>query len=213
MPAIFQISANTPVQIFLLTCNLVVLICTFAVIVAVLIDFAQFQERNRVKKEKKSIVETGTMFLFFFLFYALLRFKLGQISMPLTADRMALAVVGLLLVLVGAFVNVQGRLNLGKNWSNQIKIYADHYFVSSGMYSFVRHPLYGSIIWMFFGASLVYGNYLALLSNVVIFIPAMYFRAKQEERLLAKEFPAYKDYQKKVGMFFPKLLNKKYEKV
>jgi len=110
-------------------------------------------------------------------------------------------------------VNVRGRFNLGKNWSNQIKIYQDHYLVSSGVYHFVRHPLYGSIIWMFFGASLVYLNYLALLSNVLIFIPAMYFRAKQEEKMLMQEFPEYKEYQKRVGMFFPKFLNKKYEKV
>jgi protein-S-isoprenylcysteine O-methyltransferase Ste14 len=76
--------------------------------------------------------------------------------------------------------------------------------IQKGMYRFVRHPLYASIIWMFFGASFVYMNYAALLANVCVFIPAMYYRAKQEERLLAQEFPEYQAYQKAVGMFFPK---------
>ena len=209
----FQNLTSMPEQIFFLFCNVIVLVATFAVIAAVLLDFSQFQKRSFVKKEKKSIIETGTMFLFFFLFYYLLRFKIGQVNFPLVAPRIIVTTVGSFLIIAGGFVNVRGRFNLGKNWSNQIKIYQDHYLVSSGVYHFVRHPLYGSIIWMFFGASLVYLNYLALLSNVLIFIPAMYFRAKQEEKMLMQEFPEYKEYQKRVGMFFPKFLNKKYEKV
>jgi protein-S-isoprenylcysteine O-methyltransferase Ste14 len=34
----------------------------------------------------------------------------------------------------------------------------------------------------------------------------MYYRAKQEERLLEKEFKNYRAYKKEVGMFFPKLV-------
>jgi protein-S-isoprenylcysteine O-methyltransferase Ste14 len=37
----------------------------------------------------------------------------------------------------------------------------------------------------------------------------MYYRAKQEETLLVGEFKDYTDYQKKVGMFFPKRWNNK----
>lgn len=201
----FQIILNTPEQIAYLLSNIIVIFCTFAVFVAVLIDFVEFQKRSIVKKEKKSIVETGTMFLFFFLFYALIRFKIGQFDFHFIPPRILLLVIGALILLVGCFVNIKGRLNLGKNWSNQIKIYKDHSFVSSGVYSLVRHPLYASIIWMFFGASLIYVNYLAFLSNLVVFIPFMYYRAKQEENLLMKEFEDYKNYQIKVGMFFPKL--------
>lgn len=201
----FQILTNTPEGIFYLICNIIVILCTFAVFIAVLIDFVEFQKRSVVKKEKKSVVETGTMFLFFFFFYFLIRFKMGQLDVHIATLKILLSTMGSAILIVGCFVNIKGRLNLGKNWSNQIKIYKDHSFVSSGVYDFVRHPLYASIIWMFFGASLIYFNYLAFLYNLVIFIPFMYYRAKQEENLLMKEFEDYKNYQIKVGMFFPKL--------
>jgi protein-S-isoprenylcysteine O-methyltransferase Ste14 len=58
---------------------------------------------------------------------------------------------------------------------------------------------------MYFGASLVYSNWLAFVANTLIFLPAMFYRAKLEEKMLAQEFPEYKNYQKKVGMFFPRI--------
>jgi len=209
MPFSFNISFNSPERIFYLISNIVVILCVFSIFVAVLIDFSEFQKRKQIKKEKKSIVETGTMFIFFFFFYFLIRFGIGQINIHFLPLKYFAIGIGLLILILGCIVNIKGRINLGKNWSNQIKIYEDHYFVSNGTYSFVRHPLYASIIWMFFGASLIYFNYLAFFSNVLIFIPFMYYRARQEENLLVKEFENYKNYQIKVGMFFPKLFIKK----
>jgi protein-S-isoprenylcysteine O-methyltransferase Ste14 len=77
--------------------------------------------------------------------------------------------------------------------------------VQKGAYRIVRHPLYASLIWVFYGASIVYLNYYAFLLNTFVFIPFMYYRAKQEEELLEKEFSDYNKYTLNVGMFFPKL--------
>lgn len=196
---------NTPAKALFLIDNIVVSLCVFALILAVLVDFMEFQKRGEVKKEKKSIVETGTMFLFFFLFYVFIRFNIGHINFEFNAVSALLNIFGLCIVIVGCLVNISGRFRLGKNWSNQIKIYKDHSFVSNGVYSVVRHPLYASIIWMFIAASVVFINYLSLLSTILIFIPAMYYRARQEEVMLEKEFTDYKQYKKGVGMFFPKI--------
>jgi protein-S-isoprenylcysteine O-methyltransferase Ste14 len=48
--------------------------------------------------------------------------------------------------------------------------------------------------------------------NTIVFIPFMYYRAKQEEKELTKTFKEYKDYQKRVGMFLPKLIKKRVKK-
>lgn len=58
---------------------------------------------------------------------------------------------------------------------------------------------------MFYASSLIYLNYLVFFANSFIFIPFMYYRAKQEEKLLSNKFKEYKNYQKEVGMFFPKI--------
>jgi len=193
-----------PDRLFLLVCLFIVMSCATAVLAAVAIDFRQFRKRAGVKQEQKSIVETGSMLLFFFLFYIILISGAGSFALSIVWLRLALAGFGTLAVVAGCYVNIRGRFDLGKNWSNQIRIYRDHTLVSSGMYRIVRHPLYASLIWMFIGASLLYVNLLALLSSLLVFLPFMYYRAKQEERLLEKEFDGYDAYRKKVGMFFPK---------
>lgn len=194
---------------FDLVVNFLVSLCVTAVIMAVIIDFIEFNQRSSVKREKKSIVETGSMFAFFIIFYLVLSFKVGIVKLNLNWLREAFVFTGLAILSWGAYFNIKGRFALGKNWSNQIKIYNDHSFVSDGPYKIVRHPLYASIIWMFLGASLVYLNYLSFFINIFIFIPFMYYRAKQEELLLAEEFNNYNSYRQKTGMFFPKLFIKK----
>ncbi|MEI6378373.1 MAG: isoprenylcysteine carboxylmethyltransferase family protein [Candidatus Falkowbacteria bacterium] len=198
-------SFNAPELQFSLIASLLVGLCVLAVLFAVLIDFVEFQKRVGAKKERKSMVETGSMLFFLLLFYFLLGSGFGRISLSISSLKVSLVILGLIILIVGAFVNIKGRFDLGRNWANQIKIYNDHSLVIVGAYRLIRHPLYSSIIWMFFGASLVYLNYLACLFNLLIFIPMMYCRAKQEENLLSKEFPGYKDYQEKTGMFFPRL--------
>ena len=44
-----------------------------------------------------------------------------------------------------------------------------------------------------------------LLAALGVFLPAMAYRARQEETALAAEFPAYAEYRRRTGMFFPKL--------
>lgn len=97
-----------------------------------------------------------------------------------------------------------GRLFLKHNWANQVTIYDNHTLVTKNVYKFLRHPLYASLIWMLMGGGLIYSSYFAILSVLVIFIPMMYYRAKQEEKLLLTEFVEYLNYIQKTGMFFPK---------
>ena len=190
----------------LIISRLICFFSTVAVIAAVFIDFYYYNMRDDSIVEKKSFVATSTMFLFFFLFLAVNTFRIGTI---VVSQRLAeyLSVFGAFLVLLGAIVNIIGRFKLGNRWSDNIKIYKDHRLVTNGIYSIVRHPLYASLIWMFYGASFIYFNWLAFLLNTTIFIPMMYYRAKQEEKILSEKFPEYKDYAKKTGMFFPKIFN------
>lgn len=203
--ASFAISFDGWRTIFSFAANVVVLLCTGSVLIAVLIDFIEFHKRNDTKKEKKSIVETGTMLMFFAFFYLILRSGIGRIDLDALRLDVLVPVIGLFVLIIGCIVNIRGRLALGNNWSNQIKIYQDHTFVSHGVYRFVRHPLYASIIWMFLGASFVYANAPALAATIFLFIPFMSYRSKQEENALMAEFPDYAAYRRRVGMFFPKI--------
>lgn len=202
---ILKFQIDSPQKLLFLIDNIVIMLCTAVIIIAVIIDFVEFDKKDKVKAEKKSIVETGTMFLFFLAYYSFIRFGIGYIKIEFNLPYVILNIICLAVLIAGCAFNVIGRFNLGGNWSNQIKVYKDHSFVSTGVYSIVRHPLYASLIWIFIAASLIFMNYLALFATLLIFIPFMYYRAKQEEVVLATEFKEYKIYQRRVGMFFPKM--------
>lgn len=175
---------KTPSNMFEFVGNLIVGLCVAALFISVLTDFIIYGGRNNgVRQEKKSIVETGTMVLFFIFFYYLVRARIGVLTIDFLPLRHIIAVIGLILIMLGCIVNISGRFSLGRNWTKQIKIYSDHTLVQSGVYSIVRHPLYASIIWMFYGACLVYLSSAAFAANTLIFVPFMYYRARQEEEL------------------------------
>ena len=195
---------KTPLGIFEAVSVFIIGVCIIIILIAILINFIESNKSN-VKKEKKSIVETGTMLLFFLFYYLSIRFGIGKIVYNNLQVRIPLMVFSLLVIIIGTYFNVSGRFRLGKNWANQIKIYKGHTLVTKGVYKIVRHPLYASLIWMFYAGAIIYFNWVAFLLNTFIFIPFMYYRAKQEENLLTKQFKNYKQYQNNVGMFFPKL--------
>lgn len=188
------------------------LIITLSVVVlftSILLDFAMFQEKNNTTKEKKSIVETGTMTLFLLVFLTVLKYTMKYtLAIPLEYRRI-FAIVGSIVVFSGAVLNVIGRFYLGGNWANHIKIYKDHKLVNKGLYKVVRHPLYSSIMVMFIGGCISYLNIYTFILEITVFVPFMYYRAKQEEKLLSQRFPEYTNYKKSTGMFLPKIIKRR----
>ena len=181
--------------------RLIVTLCTVSVLTAVFINFQLARRSHSVRQERPSLVKTGPMLGFFAVVYLLIKFHVGAHEFPAFGCGPALA--GLALLVVGAVVNIMGRFNLGRNWGNQVIIYQDHTLVTGGVYHLVRHPLYASLIWMFVGASLVFQNWAALIATVFIFVPAMFYRAKLEEKALAMQFADYPAYRDHTGMFVP----------
>lgn len=196
---------HSPAGRLQLIASLVISTCAVAIFAAVFLNFLSCSRGPQVKKERKSVVATGSMILFFVFLYTLIRLRVGVLAITSSFLQVGMVIVGLTIIVFGCGVNIMGRLHLGKNWANQATIYNDQKLVTSGVYSLVRHPLYASLIWMFYGASLVYANVAAFLATSLIFVPFMVYRARLEEDLLAREFNDYNAYKRRVGMFLPGL--------
>jgi protein-S-isoprenylcysteine O-methyltransferase Ste14 len=192
-------------SIIFLIANIVAVICTTLVVVAILLDFIQYHRPRQSKQKVNSWVETGSMFIYFFIYLLLMKPVFGRLNIHSEFVLYMIDVLGMILLVLGCYVNIKGRMILKHNWANQVTIYPNHTLITASVYYWVRHPLYASLIWMLTGGSLIYQNYLALLSVFMIFLPMMYYRAKQEEVLLTKEFTDYSLYKKRTGMFFPRL--------
>ncbi|MHB1152554.1 MAG: methyltransferase family protein [Eubacteriales bacterium] len=179
-------------------------VCLWILLSAIVINF-YLSKNNPVKKEKKSIVETGSMLAFYILMMLLVYKKVGIFGIDLIAS-MYVSAAGTILIMIGTAINITGRFTLKDNWGNQIRIYENHTLTTTGIYKHIRHPLYASTILMLYGFSFLFFNIAVFALTTVVFIPFMIFRANQEDKMLADVFNgAFEEYKKKTGMFFPKM--------
>ena len=78
--------------------------------------------------------------------------------------------------------------------------------VKTGLYKYIRHPIYTGCILTYLGYSLLQNAILCISIITPLFIIILFLKAKQEERDLVNEFKdEYIEYKKSVGMFLPKI--------
>ena len=112
--------------------------------------------------------------------------------------------VGLALVVMGIAFALWAIATLGRHYDVELEIHRDHELVRTGPYRIVRHPLYTGLGLHFAGACLATGNLVLIAGILLVTYPALYLRAKTEERLLRERFcSAYDEYAREVGMFVP----------
>lgn len=96
---------------------------------------------------------------------------------------------GLVIFCIGAVVRIFGMKALGKYFSVYVTLQPQHRLVRTGIYCYIRHPLYLSLILAPTGMGLVFESKLAL---PILLFASMFVldRIRKEERLLAEHFGA-----------------------
>jgi protein-S-isoprenylcysteine O-methyltransferase Ste14 len=78
-----------------------------------------------------------------------------------------------------------------------IRVEEDQKVISTGMYGFVRHPMYFGALFLLVGTPLALGSWWALLLIPFALI-ILYFRIANEETVLLRALEGYEEYQQKV---------------
>ena len=109
------------------------------------------------------------------------------------------------LVLIGSsLLNVAARIVIGRFWSDQIEIQKDHRVITVWPYSLCRHPMYGSLLIFGVGMGMIMLNPLVIGTMLLLFLPAVAYRAQKEEEMLLVELgKPYTDYAGRHPMLFP----------
>lgn len=154
--------------------------------------------RHATLKEKlvhSLIVLTGALIV-----VQLLGFRIWE----LPYKSFVLQVAGFKLALLGVYVSAVGRKELGTNWvsGHEYQIKKDHTLITSGIYRYIRHPIYSGMFFMLLGMELLVNSYFVLLA-----IPAfvgIYVWGKKEEAILLQHFGnKYEGYMKRSKMLIP----------
>ncbi len=79
--------------------------------------------------------------------------------------------------------------------------------VTSGAFRYVRHPLYAAFLSVFnFGLAIWLNSYV-YLAWALLLHPVWHYLVQDEERMMVATFGnAYREYQKRTGRFFPRLI-------
>ncbi|HOX55481.1 MAG TPA: isoprenylcysteine carboxylmethyltransferase family protein [Candidatus Paceibacterota bacterium] len=116
-------------------------------------------------------------------------------SLPLT-------LCGACLLLIGAGCGLAGTISLGRGLTPYPKPTAGTRLVQTGIYAFIRHPLYTAVFCGAMGWALVWGSGPALLAALAL-APLFDAKARREERWLRQQFPDYTSYERRVRRFVP----------
>jgi len=106
------------------------------------------------------------------------------------------------ILILGAVIALIAAINLGKNLTPLPRPKENAELVQTGLYRWVRHPIYFGVIVLSLGWGLIQQSALVWLYVIVI---AIFFdiKSRKEEQWLVERFPAYTDYQGRVRKLIP----------
>src|SRR5271155_5470650 len=129
---------------------------------------------------------------------------LGWQLFPFSEQLFIIQLIGFVLVLIGVSIAISARKELGTNWvpAAEYQIKKKQELVTTGIYKYIRHPIYFSAFLSITGGELIAQSYLALI--VFVFLFEGYRQSRREEKLLINHFgDSYKTYMKHTKMFIP----------
>jgi len=126
--------------------------------------------------------------------------------LPILSEPMILRLAGSLLFAAGLVLAVTARLQLGRQWSDIEcgSVGADPKIVESGVYRFIRHPIYTGDLLLVAGLELALNSWLVLA--IIPLALAVFLKARSEEQALARRLSGYHEYQSRTKRFVPFLI-------
>ncbi len=113
-----------------------------------------------------------------------------------------LRALGLILFLLGGIIGTLGLVALGRNLSPFPKPIEGGNLVQTGVYGWVRHPIYSGLILGTLGWALLTDALLGLVLVVVLFV-FFDLKSRREERWLTETYPDYTGYRQRVKKLIP----------
>jgi protein-S-isoprenylcysteine O-methyltransferase Ste14 len=140
---------------------------------------------------QKIIISIGFLSLIGVIVFSALDYRFGWSPVPAYV-----ALLGDLLVALGLFVDL---LVFRENsyGGSSIETVNDQKVISTGLYARVRHPMYVGVLIMVIGIPLALGSWWGL-AVLALTLPVLIWRILDEEELLKKDLPGYREYAQKV---------------
>lgn len=188
-------------------------ICTAFLIVAVTILNVLYKHKGRpYAAGKEKPIESPALFKTIdpYLRISTLGFGLWGVwsnhalTLPLADPSVGLYATGLVVSIIGLGLFVAAKLELGHSYSPCFDSLLPKDLVLTGVYRWIRHPIYTGNLMLVLGIVLMSQSAWVLINWAILF--HYYWRAAQSEELaLSREWAGYSEYMGRSGRFLPRL--------
>lgn len=166
----------------------------FAGIVMMLKSPELLQKRLNAKEkesdQKQVIALSGGMFLAAFI-VAGLNIRFGWFILPAWISYVAAS------IFLFAYILYAEVLRENMYLSRTVEVQENQQVIDTGLYGIVRHPMYMATLFLFLFMPLVLGCFFSFLI-LLLYIPIIQKRIKNEEKVLEQGLQGYPEYEKKV---------------
>ncbi|MBP3249506.1 MAG: isoprenylcysteine carboxylmethyltransferase family protein [Ruminococcus sp.] len=143
------------------------------------------------EKEQKGVVAfSGIMFLAAFV-AAGLSFRFKWLLLPKQA-----VIIGTVIFLL-AYAMYAEVLRENTFLSRTIEVQENQKVIDTGLYGIVRHPMYSATLFLFLSMGIILGSLISF-AILLLYIPIIGKRMKNEEKVLEEGLEGYKEYKLKV---------------
>tara|TARA_R100000935_G_scaffold57112_1_gene90357 strand:- start:1753 stop:2205 length:453 start_codon:yes stop_codon:yes gene_type:complete len=148
----------------------------------------------RIKgKDYMLVVFQFILFLLFYFNYPVLIFELPN----------WIKAIALSAIVVGIIIFALAMIQLNKSLSPFPTPKSGSRLIKTGLYKFVRHPIYTGIIIAFIAFSVYTQSVYRIIISIILYLLFVY-KSTYEERQLIKKYEDYIKYKRSTGRFFPK---------
>ncbi len=109
----------------------------------------------------------------------------------------------LILFIASAIIGVTAIINMKiSNLNIMPELKDNHKLATNGIYKYIRHPMYTSVILLCLGFLLTEITTVNIIAMLILTID-LFLKSRLEEKLLEQRFNSYKDYKNNTYRFLP----------
>ncbi|MDO5138884.1 MAG: isoprenylcysteine carboxylmethyltransferase family protein [Oscillospiraceae bacterium] len=141
--------------------------------------------------EQKSVIGLSGLMFFVSFLIAGLNYRFGWLEMP-----KGIVIAGSVIFLL-SYLLFGEVLRENEYLSRTIEVQEGQTVVDTGLYGIVRHPMYSATILLFLSMPVILGSPISFLI-MLLYIPLIVKRIRNEEKVLEQELNGYTEYEKKI---------------
>jgi protein-S-isoprenylcysteine O-methyltransferase Ste14 len=146
--------------------------------------------KEEEQEQKTVIALSGLMFLAAFI-VAGLNFRFQWIVLPAWAVWIGVG------VFLAAYLMYAEVLRENTYLSRTVEVQENQKVIDTGLYGIVRHPMYSATLFLFLSMGIVLGSPISF-AILLLYIPIIALRMKNEEKVLEEGLAGYKEYMTRV---------------